>query len=160
MPMNSIPEEYRRSFNASVSAIIVYEMASAYSDKTKGKGIPSSLLLIGYPLAIDSRVLQMLPNATKFNLPSVIEKMPELTIGFAKKAQAFSSFAVNGLLFCVSLNILSVNSNGEVFVEKKIPRKKLQKEVAGLAKTARAIGNGFGRLNDCSTIYSLLGVCP
>ena len=156
-----IPIEYKRLYNIPFCSLIIHWIVQGYEKKRNSTGMPSSLLFIGYSLVINPKILDILKKANQIKLISVIESNPEITVRFAERMESFCNFFLDGLLFSIACENLSLTKDSYLHAENIDKIKNVNNQEMKLFKKASmAIGKELGSFHDVATVYSILGVKP
>jgi len=160
-PWDRRPIEVRNLFNPAFCGLILFRSMSGYEEENID-GMPFSLSLLVLPLCLYKSSRLLIADSPRSPLLKIIEKKPEILVGFADRAADLLPYTLEALGFLMQRCCFVVSSEGRL----KIVRDKVRKSVRGTEesvacqRTARFIGKEFARISDRVTIYTTLGVQP
>src|SRR5690606_23223005 len=131
-------------------------------EEEDARGIPFSLSLLILPLCLHNDSLEVIAGSSRSYLLKIIEKNPQVQVGFAERMIAIRPNAFEGLGLLMERGCIVVGSDGRL---QTVPNK-VRKTVTGTDETkscqrvARIVGKEFARIIDRVTIYTTFGIRP
>ena len=155
------PFEVRNLFNPAFCGLVLFRAMQGYEEEDS-RGMPFSLCLLVLPLCLHKDSREHLAAANRSYLLKIMEKAPQLQVGFADRAAAMLPYAFEGFGLLMERGCISISNDGRL---KAIPDK-VRKAVTGTDETkscqrvARFLGKAFATIGDRVTIYTTFGVRP
>ncbi len=155
------PIEIRNLFNPAFCALVLCRSFNGFEESNEG-GMPFSLSLLVLPLCLHKESREIINGNNRSYLLKVIERNPQLVVGFETRVTNMLPFTFEGLGLAMQFGCIQVEKTGSI---KGIPET-VQKTVSGTDETkaiqraARTIGKGFAETIDRVTIYTSLGIRP
>ena len=158
---NERPFEVRNLFNPAFCGLVLFRAMLGYEEENPD-GIPFSLSLLVLPLCLHKDSREAIASSSRNYLLKVVEKNPQLLVGFAKRASDLLPYALEALGLLMERGCFAVSDDGRL---KTLPAK-VRKSVAGTHETiscqrvARVVGKEFARIGDRVTVYTTFGIRP
>lgn len=155
------PIEIRNLFNPAFCALVLCRAFNGYQE-LKEEGMPFSLSLLVLPLCLHKQSREIINGNNKTYLLKVIERNPQLLLGFDGRVSDMLPFTFEGLGIAMQFGCVEVTVKGAL----RISADSIQKTVSGTQETkeiqraARMVGKGFAETLDRVTIYTSLGIRP
>lgn len=155
------PFEMRNLFNPAFCGLVLFRAIQGYEEEDP-RGIPFSLSLLVLPLCLHKDTREVFAANSRSYLLKIMEKNPEIVVGFAGRVQALLPYLFEGLGLLMERGCIVVVDDGRL---KAVPDK-VRKTIAGTEENiscqriARLIGREFARIGDRITIYTTFGVRP
>jgi len=155
------PFELRNLFNPAFCGLVLFRAIHGYEEEDT-RGMPFSQSLLVLPLCLHKDSREAIAPSTKSYLMRIMEKQPQIHVGFAERTTAMLPYAFEGLGLLMERGCISVADDGRL---QTIPDK-VRKSVTGTDETkscqrvARFVGKEFARISDSVTIYTTFGVRP
>ena len=156
------PFEVRNLFNPAFCGLLLYKAMKGYEQKDP-EGMPFSLVLLVLPLCLYRDSREILAENPRSYLLKIVEKNPQLLVGFADRARQLLPYAQEALGFLMSLGCFSVSEEGRL---KLLPNAKVRQSLKGTdeaiscQKVAIKIGKDFACIADRVTVYKTFGIRP
>ncbi|WKW50146.1 three component ABC system middle component [Rhodomicrobium lacus] len=158
---NERPFEVRNLFNPAFCGLVLFRAMQGYEEENSD-GMPFSLSLLVLPLCLHKDTRETIASGSRSYLLKVVEKNPQLLVGFAKRASDSLPYALEALGLLMERGCFAVSDDGRL---KTLPAK-VRKSVAGTHETAscqrvaRFVGKEFARIGDRVTVYTTFGIRP
>ena len=127
----------------------------------KNTGIALVLLLV-LPLCLQKDARQVIAGNSRSYLLKIVEKNPQLLVGFADRASDMLPFALEAFGVLMERGCFVVSQDGRL---KTVPGR-VRKSVTGTdesvscQRVARIVGKEFARIADRVTVYTTFGIRP
>ena len=155
------PFEVRNLFNQAFCGLVLFRALLGY-EEVNPDGMPFSLALLVLPLCLQKDARQVIAGSSRSYLLKVVEKNPQLLIGFADRASDMLPFAFEALGMLMERGCFIVSQDGRL---KTVPGR-VQKSVKGThesvscQRVARFVGKEFAHIADRVTVYTTFGIRP
>ncbi len=155
------PIEIRNLFNPAFCALILCRAFNGY-EEVRSEGMPFSLSLLVLPLSLHKISRSIIQNNNRSYLLKVIERNPQLLVGFDTRVTDMLPFTLEALGCAMNYGCIEVQPTGSI----KMQSINVQKTISGsdetiaIQRTARLVGKGFAEMADRITIYTSLGIRP
>ncbi len=160
-PWDQRPFEIRNLFNPAFCALILSRSFQGYEEENR-MGMPFSLSLLVLPLCLHKYSRESFSKHNRSYLLNIIEKNPELLVGFANRTRETLPYTLEALGLLMERECFVVSEEGRM----QTVSNKVRKSVTGTnesimcQRVARYIGKEFARISDRVTIYTTFGVRP
>lgn len=155
------PFEIRNLFNPAFCGLILHRSLQGYEEENL-EAMPFSLSLLVLPLCLHKQSRQVIADNSRGHLLKIIEKNPQMLVGFSDRAKDFLPFSLEAFGLLMERGCFSVSQGGRL---KTIPDT-VQKSATGTTESiscqrvARIVGKEFARIADRVTVYTTLGIRP
>ena len=155
------PFEIRSLFNPAFCGLVLFRAMQGYEEEDDC-GMPFSLALLVLPLCLHKDSREVIAANSRSYLLKIMEKNPQVLVGFADRATAMLPYAFEGFGLLMERGCISVADDGRL---QTVPDK-VRKSVTGTDETkscqraARFVGKQFARIADRVTVYRTFGVRP
>lgn len=159
---NERPREIKNLFNPAFCSLLLLKAIQGYEEKNQ-EGIPFSLLLLILPLCLYKQSREVFIKNSRSYFLKIIEKKPQLLIGFADRVHNLLPYTFEALGFSMHINGFTITENGRFILQPKSIKKayvKGTKEFIEIQKVAQMLGRKFSQNMDAVTIYTAFGVRP
>ena len=155
------PFEIRNLFNPAFCGLLLARTIGEY-EKEANIGMPYSLTLLVLPLTLHKSSRDILSKSSKSYFLKVIERSPELLVGFPGRTRDLMPFTQEGFSLLANHGCLQISDAGSLSLVVDSVRKSVKgtDESRDCQKVAKYIGRQFARISDRATIYASLGVRP
>lgn len=155
------PFEVRNLFNPAFCGLVLFRALQGYEEENPD-GMPFSLALLVLPLCLHKDSRQVFADSPRSYLLKIVEKNPQLLVGFATRAGDLMPFSLEAFGLLMDRGCFVVSPDGRL----KTVSGKVRKSVTGTnesvscQRVARFIGKEFARIADRVTVYTTLGIRP
>jgi len=155
------PFEFRNLFNPAFCGLVLFRALLGYEEENPD-GMPFSLALLVLPLCLQKDARQVIAGNSRSYLLKIVEKNPQLLVGFAARTSDMLPFALEAFGVLMELGCFVVSPDGRL---KTVPSR-VRKSVIGTdesvscQRVARIIGKEFARIADRVTVYTTFGIRP
>lgn len=155
------PFEVRNLFNPAFCGLVLFRALLGYEEENPD-GMPFSLALLVLPLCLQKDSRHVISKNSKSYLLKIVEKNPQLLVGFADRTSDMMPFALEALGVLMERGCFIVTQDGRL---KTVPDR-VRKSVSGTDETvacqrvARFVGKEFARIADRVTVYTTFGIRP
>jgi hypothetical protein len=155
------PFEIRNLFNPAFCGLVLFRALEGYEEENP-EGIPFSLALLILPLCLHKDSRQIFSDSPRSYLLKIVEKNPQLLVGFATRASDLMPFSLEAFGLLMAQGCFVVSPDGRL----KTVSRKVRKTITGTnesiscQRVARIIGKEFARIVDRVTIYTTFGIRP
>jgi hypothetical protein len=155
------PFEIRNLFNPAFCGLVLFRALQGYEEED-ANGMPFSLTLLVLPLCLQKDSRQVLATNNRGYLLKIVEKNPQLLVGFADRARHLMQFTHEGFGFLMERGCFTVSPKGQLKTVPNLVRKTISgtNESISCQRVARFIGREFARIADRVTIYTSFGIRP
>lgn len=155
------PFEVRNLFNPAFCSIVLFRALQGFEEEDP-EGMPFSLVLLVLPLCLHKDSREVIASNSRSYLLKIVERNPQLLVGFADRTRNLLPFAFEALGFSMQLGCFEVTQDGRLKTVPDRVRKSVTgtKESISCQRVARIIGKEFARIADRLTIYTTFGICP
>jgi hypothetical protein len=155
------PFEVRNLFNPAFCGLVLYRALLGY-EEVNPDGMPFSLSLLVLPLCLQKDARQVIVGNSRSYLLKIVEKNPQLLVGFADRANDMLPFTLEGFGVLMERGCFVVSQDGRL----KPVSGRVQKLVKGTdesvscQRAARFVGKEFAHIADRVTVYTSFGIRP
>ena len=155
------PFEIRNLFNPAFCGLVLSRALQGYEEEDS-RGMPFSLSLLVLPLCLHKDSREVIAVSTRSYLLKVMEKYPQVQVGFADRVMAMRPYTFEGFGLLMERGCIAVSDDGRI---RSAPNK-VRKSLAGTDETkscqraARFVGKEFARITDRVTVYTTFGIKP
>lgn len=155
------PFEVRNLFNPAFCGLILFRTMQGYEEENSD-GMPFSLALLVLPLCLQKDSRQVIADSPRSYLLKIVEKNPQLLVGFADRASHLLPFTFEAFGLLMDRGCFFVSQDGRL---KTVPDR-VRKSVTGTdesvscQRVARIVGKEFARIADRVTVYTTFGIRP
>lgn len=155
------PFEVKNLFNPAFCGLVLFRALQGYEEENPD-GMPFSLALLVLPLCLQKDSREVIADNPRSYLLKIIEKNPQLLVGFADRAHDLLPFALEAFGMLMERECFVVTPEGRL---KTVPQR-VRKSVTGTSESiscqrvARIIGKEFARIADRVTVYTTFGIRP
>jgi hypothetical protein len=155
------PFEVKNLFNPAFCGLILFRALLGYEEENPD-GMPFSLALLVLPLCLQKDARRVIAESSRSYLLKIVEKNPQLLVGFADRATDMLPFALEAFGVLMERGCFVVSQDGRL---KTVPNR-VRKAVAGTdesilcQRVARIVGKEFARIGDRVTVYTTFGIRP
>ncbi|AVQ08010.1 TPA: hypothetical protein HH295_20475 [Xanthomonas vasicola pv. zeae] len=155
------PFEVKNLFNPAFCGLVLFRALLGYEEENPD-GMPFSLALLVLPLCLQKDARQVIAGSSRSYLLKIVEKNPQLLVGFADRATDMLPFALEAFGVLMERDCFVVSQDGRL---KTVPNR-VRKSVIGTdesvscQRVARIIGKEFARIADRVTVYTTFGIRP
>ncbi|WP_205393941.1 three component ABC system middle component [Xanthomonas hydrangeae] len=155
------PFEVKNIFNPAFCGLVMFRALLGYEEENPD-GMPFSLALLVLPLCLQKDARQVIAGSSRSYLLKIVEKNPQLLVGFADRATDMLPFALEAFGVLMERDCFVVSQDGRL---KTVPNR-VRKSVIGTdesvscQRVARIIGKEFARIADRVTVYTTFGIRP
>ncbi|KIF09471.1 MULTISPECIES: three component ABC system middle component [Xanthomonas] len=155
------PFEVKNLFNPAFCGLVMFRALLGYEEENPD-GMPFSLALLVLPLCLQKDARQVIAGSSRSYLLKIVEKNPQLLVGFADRATDMLPFALEAFGVLMERDCFVVSQDGRL---KTVPNR-VRKSVIGTdesvscQRVARIIGKEFARIADRVTVYTTFGIRP
>jgi hypothetical protein len=155
------PIEIRNLFNPAFCGVLLARAIKAF-EAEDARGISFSLALLVLPLSLHRHSRQTICASNKAYFLKVVEKNPELLIGFSERVRSYLPYTFEAFGLLMQMGCIQITDEGRI---KLLPRRVSPKELDSAEcqeceQAAKLLGREFARLRDRVTIYTMLGIKP
>lgn len=158
---NERPFEVKNLFNPAFCALVLFRAMQGYEEEN-AEGIPFSLSLLILPLCLQKDAREVIACNSRSYLLKIVEKNPQLLIGFADRVRDLLPFALEGFGLLMERGCFEVSQDGRL----KTVQSRIKKSITGTdesiacQRVARVVGKEFARIADRVTVYTTFGIRP
>jgi hypothetical protein len=155
------PFEVKNLFNPAFCGLTLFRAMQGYEEENVD-GMPFSLSLLVLPLCLQKHSREIIAGNPKSYLLKIVEKNPQLLVGFAERTRELLPFALEGFGLLMERGCFVVSHDGRL---KTVPNQ-VRKSVTGTdesitcQRVARIVGKEFARIADRVTVYTTFGIRP
>ncbi|MCX7103578.1 MAG: DUF6521 family protein [Methylobacter sp.] len=155
------PFEVRNLFNPAFCGLILFRALQGYEEEN-ADGMPFSLALLVLPLCLHMDSRQVIASSPRSYLVKIIEKNPQLLVGFADRVVDILPFALEAFGILMERGCFIVSQDGRL---RSVPNR-VRKSITGTdesvscQRVARIVGKEFARIADRVTVYTTFGIRP
>jgi hypothetical protein len=155
------PFEVRNLFNPAFCGLVLFRALQGYEEENSA-GMPFSLALLVLPLCLQKDSREVIASNPRSRLLKIVEKNPQLLVGFAERTNELLPFALEAFGFLMERGCFVVSNDGRL----KTLANRIRKSVKGTdesvscQRVARIIGKEFSRITDRVTVYTTFGIRP
>ncbi|MGX7006043.1 three component ABC system middle component [Caballeronia sp. KNU42] len=155
------PFEVKNLFNPAFCGLVLFRALLGYEEENPD-GMPFSLALLVLPLCLQKDARQVIAGNSRSYLLKIVEKNPQLLVGFADRASDMLPFALEAFGVLMERECFVVSQDGRL---KTVPGR-VRKSVTGTdesvscQRVARIVGKEFARIADRVTVYTTFGIRP
>ncbi|MFZ6687669.1 three component ABC system middle component [Undibacterium sp. SXout11W] len=155
------PFEVKNLFNPAFCGLVLFRALQGYEEENPD-GMPFSLALLVLPLCLQKDAREVLAGSSRSYLLKIVEKNPQLLVGFADRTRDLLPFALEAFGVLMERGCFVVSPDGRL---KTVP-KRVRKFVTGTdesiscQRVARIVGKEFARIADRVTVYTTFGIRP
>jgi hypothetical protein len=155
------PREVRTLFNPAFCGLVLARGIEGFSGQT-ARPMPFSLTLLILPLCLHKRTRELLNEAKRSYLTSVLQEHPEIHIDLAQRTRGLFPFTMEAFAYLMACGAIAVDEHGGITVLEG----RVKKSITGSQDTrecqtvARALGGKLAQIKDRATIYTTLGIRP
>lgn len=160
-PWSQRPFEIRNLFNPAFCGLVLFRAMQGYEEEDL-RGMPFSLSLLVLPLCLHKDSREVIAASARSYLLKIVEKNPQVQVGFADRATAMLPYAFEGFGLLTERGCISAADDGRL---QTVPNKVRMSETGtqetiSCQRAARFVGKGFARIADRVTIYTTFGIRP
>jgi hypothetical protein len=124
--------------------------------------MPFSLTLLILPISLHKPTRELLNNAKRAYLTSILQDHPEIRVDLAQRARSLFPYTMEAFAYLMDYGAIVVDENGGIaVVEGKVKKSIIGSEDNRDCQTvSRALGAKLARIQDRATIYATLGIRP
>lgn len=155
------PFEVRNLFNPAFCGLVLFRALLGYEEENPD-GMPFSLALLVLPLCLQKDARQVIGGSSRSYLLKIVEKNPQLLVGFAERTRDMLPFALEAFGLLMERGCFDVSQDGRL----KTVSGRVRKSVTGTdesvscQRVARIVGKEFARIADRVTVYTTFGIRP
>ncbi|MDD5037256.1 MAG: DUF6521 family protein [Methylococcaceae bacterium] len=155
------PFEVKNLFNPAFCGLVLFRALQGYEEENPD-GMPFSLALLVLPLCLQKASREVIAGSSRSYLLKIVEKNPQLLVGFAERASDLLPFALEAFGVLMERGCFVVSHDGRL---KTVPNR-VRKSVTGTdesiacQRVARIVGKEFARIADRVTVYTTFGIRP
>jgi len=155
------PFEVKNLFNPAFCGLVLFRALQGYEEENPD-GMPFSLALLVLPLCLQKDAREVIAGSSRSYLLKIVEKNPQLLVGFADRARDLLPFALEAFGVLMERGCFVVSSDGRLKTVPKRVRKSVQgtDESVSCQRVARIVGKEFARIADRVTVYTTFGIRP
>jgi hypothetical protein len=155
------PFEIRNLFNPAFCGLVLFRAMQGYEEE-EPRGIPFSLSLLVLPLCMHKDSREVIAANSRSYLLKIIEKNPQVQVGFADRATAMLPYAIEGFGLLMERGCILVTDDGHLHTVLDTVRRSVTgtDETKSCQRVARFVGREFARIADRVTVYTTFGVRP
>ncbi len=155
------PFEIRNLFNPAFCGLVLFRAMKGYEEENN-HGMPFSLSLLVLPLCLHKDSREVIASSSRSYLLKIIEKNPQVQVGFADRVTAMLPYAFEGFGLLMERGCISVADDGRLLTVPDKVRKTVigTDESISCQRVARFVGLEFARIADRVTVYTTFGVRP
>lgn len=162
-PWDQRPFEIRNLFNPAFCGLVMYRALQGYEERDVC-GMPYSLSLLILPLCLHKHSREALAAGSRSYLLKVVEKNPQVQVGFAERATAMLPYAFEGFGLLMERGCIAIAADGRIQTVPRTARKTIDMngtaETISCQRVARFVGKEFARIADRVTVYTTFGIRP
>lgn len=160
-PWNSRSDIEAALFNPAFCGELIRHTVASYNNTVKSAGFPYALSYLVLPFLLNTEIGSLEPRTTRTDFVPWLYANRHIVPIIAEKAKEMKDYTSESLLMYISLNLLSINNNGEIEIgPQQFTRKRNfnRDDVDYLKKRADMLGVWLGKAGDVTTIFSLIGI--
>ena len=157
-PWNSRSDIEAALFNPAFCGELIRHTVASYNNTVKSAGFPYALSYLVLPFLLNTEIGSLEPRTTRTDFVPWLYANRHIVPIIAEKAKEMKDYTSESLLMYISLNLLSINNNGEIEIgPQQFTRKRNfnRDDVDYLKKRADMLGVWLGKAGDVTTIFSL-----
>ena len=155
------PFEVKNLFNPAFCGLVLFRALQGYEEENPD-GMPFSLALLVLPLCLQKDAREVIAGSSRSYLLKIVEKNPQLLVGFAERARDLLPFALEAFGVLMERGCFVVSPDGRL---KTVPKRVLKSvtgtdESISCQRVARIVGKEFAHIADRVTVYTTFGIRP
>lgn len=155
------PREVRTLFNPAFCGLVLVRGIEGFSSQS-GRPMPFSLTLLILPLSLHKNTRELLIEAKRAYLTSILQEHPEIRVELAQRTNGLLPYTMEAFAYLAACGAITVDEHGGISVIVG----QIKKTVTGSPETkdcqnvARTLGGKIAQIKDRATIYTTLGIRP
>lgn len=155
------PREVRTLFNPAFCGLVLARGIEGFSAQS-GRPMPFSLTLLILPLSLHKNTRELVIQAKRAYLTSILQEHPEIRVDLAQRARGLLPYTMEAFAYLTACGATAVDEQGGISVIDG----QIKKTFAGSPETkecqdvARSLGAKLAQIKDRATIYTTLGIRP